>query len=61
MVNRDERATQNVKMFQTQYDANEKIWSGPDKDSSIDKTQNFGEIILKKLSDDDLNRVMQVN
>lgn len=47
-------------MFQTNFDANEKIWSGPDADSNIDKTQNFGEIILQKLNDVDSNRVMQV-
>lgn len=47
-------------MFQTHFDADEKIWSGPEVDSNIDKTQNFGEIILKTLNDADSNRVMQV-
>lgn len=48
-------------MFQTHFDADEGIWSGPKVDANIDKTQNFGEIILKSLSDVDSNRVMQVN
>lgn len=47
-------------MFHTNFVANEKIWCGPEVDSNIDKTQNFGEIILKNLNDADSNRVMQV-
>lgn len=48
-------------MFRTNFDANEKIWSGPEVDSNIEKTQNFGEVILRSLNDANSNRVMQVN
>lgn len=47
-------------MFQTHYNANEKIWSGLEVDSNVDESQNFGEIILKTLNDVGSSKVMQV-
>lgn len=44
----------------TQFDAVNKIWSGPKTDYNLDKHQNFGEIVLKYLNGDS-NFVMQVN
>lgn len=48
-------------MCTTQFDAINKIWSGPKSDFKIGSVNNFGEIILEKLNDTDAERVMQVN
>lgn len=49
------------KMYKTRFDAANKIWYGPNKEFEIDKNENFGETILQKLNDTDIDRVMQVN
>lgn len=50
-----------LKMYTTSFDVVNKIWSGPKSEFEIDKHENFGETILKKLNDTDTDRVMQVN
>lgn len=45
----------------TQFDAVEKIWSGPKAEVDVNKHQNFGEFILRKLADDDPERILQVS
>lgn len=47
-------------MYKTQFDAVNKIWSGPKHTFELDKRKNFGEIILEKLGDVDSERVAQV-
>ena len=50
-----------TKMYTTSFDADNKVWYGPKCESKIDKHENFGEIILAKLSDTDGDRISQVN
>lgn len=45
----------------TQFDAVNKIWHGGKSEVTIDKNQNFGEIIVRKLDGEDSERVMQVS
>lgn len=47
-------------MYTTNFDAVNKIWSGPKHTFELDKHKNFGEIILEKLNDVDSERVAQV-
>lgn len=44
----------------TQFDDVEKIWSGAEVDVDINKNVNLGEFILRKLTDSDPDRVLQV-
>lgn len=43
------------------FDAAKKVWFGPKEEIHIDKHSNFGELILKKLAEDDPNQVIQVS
>lgn len=44
----------------TIYDADNRIWSGPQSEAEISKNQNFGDFILNKLAENDAQRILQV-
>lgn len=48
-------------MYETYYNASERIWTGPTDEFEFDRSRNFGEAILEKLNDDKSEQVIQVN
>lgn len=47
-------------MSSTNYDEINKIWYGPKNEFRVNKSDNFGEIVLNKISIENLDRVVQV-
>lgn len=48
-------------MYDTIFDAENKVWSGAELNVQTGKRNNFGEYLLEKLGAPDSERVMQVN
>lgn len=47
-------------MQKTDFNVEEKIWTGPKFELQFDRSKNFGEFCLEKLNEDS-DHVMQVN
>lgn len=49
-----------VKVFQSNFDAVEKVWSGPENEAFVHDRENTGAFLLDKLNEDS-HLVTQVN